>query len=84
MGFCPYLRHAHGSDDKLSAVTWHTVFFCWFLLQNDKNERFLAKQELQSFNLMNKKMNTNKKTWSFTSFLILEPEIAGSVKEGQQ
>lgn len=21
IGFCPYLRHAHGSDDKLSAVT---------------------------------------------------------------
>ncbi|KAG4941650.1 hypothetical protein JHK87_045521 [Glycine soja] len=32
MGFCPYFRHAHKSDDRLSAVTWHTIFFCWLFL----------------------------------------------------
>jgi hypothetical protein len=33
MGFCPYLRHAHTSDDEPSAGTWQTTFFTWFFLQ---------------------------------------------------
>lgn len=28
MGFCPYLRQAHRSEESLSAGTWHTTFFC--------------------------------------------------------
>jgi len=32
MGFWPYLRHAHTSDDELSAGTWQTTFLTWFFL----------------------------------------------------
>jgi hypothetical protein len=33
MGFWPYLRHAHMSDDEPSAGTWQTTFFTWFFLE---------------------------------------------------
>jgi hypothetical protein len=33
MGFWPYLRHAHTSDDEPSAGTRQTTFFTWFFLQ---------------------------------------------------
>ena len=35
IGFCPYLRHAHMSDERLSTVTWHAILFCWLLLYNN-------------------------------------------------
>jgi hypothetical protein len=47
MGFWPYLRHAHTSDDEPSAGTRQTTFFTWFFLQllEKKTLRFSRRNE---------------------------------------
>lgn len=34
MGFWPYLRQAHMSEESPSAGTSHTTLFCWFFLHH--------------------------------------------------
>ena len=47
MGFWPYLRHAHTSDDELSAGTWQTTFLTWFFLVRSMKRTLAADRNLQ-------------------------------------
>ena len=55
MGFWPYLRHAHTSDDEPSAGTWQTTFFTWFFLRSARKTASAASlQNTRAFNLPKK------------------------------
>jgi hypothetical protein len=56
MGFWPYLRHAHTSDDEPSAGTWQTTFFTWFFLECAETELAACKKS---------ELSTSRKTKQF-------------------